>query len=143
LRCYEQRDLSIERVRARLRLGVALAAAGEVGRAREAWREARLGAARLGARPLAALAGAAERGVYSPEERPETVTVPADALSPRQRDVARHLAAGRTNKEIAAHLGLSVRTVDMHVAHVLARLDCRTRTEVVAKLAVTTRRAPD
>jgi DNA-binding CsgD family transcriptional regulator/tetratricopeptide (TPR) repeat protein len=143
LRCYEQRDLSIERVRARLRLGVALAAAGEVGRAREAWREARLGAARLGARPLAALAGAAERGVCSPEVRPETITVPADALSPRQRDVAQHLAAGRTNKEIAAHLGLSVRTVDMHVAHVLARLDCRTRTEAVAKLAVTTRRAPD
>ncbi len=135
LRCYEQRDLSIERVRARLRLGVALAAAGDVGQAREAWREARLRAARLGARPLAAMVAAAESGVRSPASSPERRPVPADALSPRQRDVARHLAAGRTNKEIAARLGLSVRTVDMHVAHVLARLDCRTRTEAVAKLA--------
>lgn len=40
-----------------------------------------------------------------------------------------------TNKEIAARLGLSVRTVDMHVAHVLRRLDCRTRAEAAAKIS--------
>ncbi len=129
LRCFEQRDLSVERVRARLRLGVALAASGDRAGAEAAWREARQRASRLGARPLAALAAS-----LSAANRPADAAS-GETLSPRQQDVARHLAAGRTNKEIAARLGLSVRTVDMHVAHVLARLDCRTRTEAVVKLA--------
>lgn len=55
-------------------------------------------------------------------------------LSPRQRQVARLLCAGQTNKEMASGLGLSVRTVDMHVAHLLARLDCHTRTEAAGRL---------
>jgi DNA-binding NarL/FixJ family response regulator len=56
-------------------------------------------------------------------------------LSSRQREVARDVARGLTNKEIAARLGVSVRTVDMHVAHVLARLDCRTRAQAAARIA--------
>ena len=40
-----------------------------------------------------------------------------------------------TNKEAASELGVSPRTVDMHVAHMLDRLDCRTRSEAIRKLA--------
>lgn len=55
----------------------------------------------------------------------------ASDLTNRQADVLRGLAAGLTSKEIASDLGLSVRTVEMHVARLLQRLNCRTRSEVV------------
>lgn len=60
---------------------------------------------------------------------PEVATVLADAerpaprLTPRQRDVLALLAAGRSNKEIARQLGVSVKTVEYHRAELIARLD--------------------
>ena len=56
-------------------------------------------------------------------------------LSPRQLDVARLLTEGFTNKEIAAQLYLSTRTVEMHVAHLFDRLNCRSRTEAARRLS--------
>lgn len=49
-----------------------------------------------------------------------------DALSPREREVVAALAEGLPNKVIASRLGLSVRTVEMHRARAMARLQCRT-----------------
>ncbi len=43
----------------------------------------------------------------------------------------RQLAQGRTNKEAAAQLGLSPRTVEEHRAHILARLGVRSFAEFV------------
>ena len=50
-------------------------------------------------------------------------------LSRRELEVVRHLAVGRTNREIAQELFLSSRTVDMHVRNILRKLDCRSRVE--------------
>jgi non-specific serine/threonine protein kinase len=50
------------------------------------------------------------------------------ALTPREVEVLHLLAAGMTNPAIAAELFLSVRTVENHVAHILAKLGVRTRT---------------
>ncbi|GIG68867.1 helix-turn-helix transcriptional regulator [Phytomonospora endophytica] len=52
-------------------------------------------------------------------------------LSPREREVAHLLAAGRTNREIAEVLFLSVRTVEHHVASVMRKLGASGRDEVV------------
>ncbi|MBP2471568.1 DNA-binding CsgD family transcriptional regulator [Crossiella equi] len=51
-------------------------------------------------------------------------------LSPREREVAELVAAGRTNREIAELLFLSPRTVERHVAGLLRKLGVRGRAEV-------------
>jgi two-component system, NarL family, response regulator NreC len=58
--------------------------------------------------------------------------VPAlDPLSDRERDVLHLLALGHTNQEIARKLFISVRTVDSHRAHIMAKLGLETRAELV------------
>ncbi|WP_433334345.1 ATP-binding protein [Spirillospora sp. CA-294931] len=51
-------------------------------------------------------------------------------LSPREQDVARLLASGRTNREIAQAMFLSRRTVEEHVANVLRKLGVTSREEI-------------
>ncbi len=53
------------------------------------------------------------------------------ALSERERDVLQLIALGHTNQEIASRLFISVRTVDTHRAHLMLKLDLRTRAELV------------
>jgi DNA-binding NarL/FixJ family response regulator len=50
-------------------------------------------------------------------------------LTPREMTVLELVAAGRTNREIAAQLFVSPRTVDVHVHHILAKLDAANRVE--------------
>lgn len=52
-------------------------------------------------------------------------------LTEREREVFRHAAAGLHNKEIADRLSLSIRTVEVHLSHVLAKLGVSSRTEAV------------
>ena len=54
-----------------------------------------------------------------------------DALTPRERDVLNYLAEGRSNKEVAIALDLSVRTVEMHRATMFDRLQVRTLPEAL------------
>jgi DNA-binding NarL/FixJ family response regulator len=56
-------------------------------------------------------------------------------LTPRQLQVIRRISEGRTNREIAAELYLSVRTIDMHVRHSLIALGCRSRIDAARKAA--------
>jgi DNA-binding NarL/FixJ family response regulator len=53
-------------------------------------------------------------------------------LSPRQRQVLEHLRLGRTNREIAARLSISIGTVNKHVQQVLTVLQVRNRTQAAA-----------
>ena len=55
-------------------------------------------------------------------------------LSKREEQVARLAAAGRTNKEIAAELFLSPRTVETHIAHALTKLGISSREDIAAEL---------
>jgi DNA-binding CsgD family transcriptional regulator/tetratricopeptide (TPR) repeat protein len=54
------------------------------------------------------------------------------ALTAREIEVLRLVAAGRSNSEIAADLFISAKTVSVHVSHILAKLDAATRTEAAA-----------
>lgn len=56
---------------------------------------------------------------------PAPVTVAEEALTNRQREVLYWLAKGKSNKEIAFTLGLSVKTVDTHRAQLMERLGIR------------------
>ncbi|MGW4275750.1 helix-turn-helix transcriptional regulator [Streptomyces seoulensis] len=53
-----------------------------------------------------------------------------DQLSPREREVARLVVQGRSNRDIAESLVLSVRTVEHHVARVLRKLNVTARTDI-------------
>jgi len=56
---------------------------------------------------------------------------PVDDLTAREREVLRLLALGHTNQEIAELLVVSVRTVESHRAHIMARLRISTRAGLV------------
>ena len=55
------------------------------------------------------------------------------SLTPRQAEVLALLAEGKTNRLIAATLGCSERTVEIHVAALLEKADCESRAELIAQ----------
>lgn len=56
---------------------------------------------------------------------------PNDSLSGREREVLMRIARGFSNKEIAAQLGLSVKTVETYKSRVAEKLGLRTRVDIV------------
>jgi len=55
-------------------------------------------------------------------------------LTDREAEVLALIAAGRSNPEIAAQLGLSLKTVQNHVSKVLAKLQVRDRTQAALRM---------
>lgn len=55
---------------------------------------------------------------------------PASALTARELQVMEMLARGMTNREIAEHFQISIKTVDTHRAHVLKKLGVRNNSEL-------------
>lgn len=62
-------------------------------------------------------------------EHAETLMV---SLSPRERQIARMVAAGRTNQAMASALDISVWTVSTHMRRIFAKLAVSNRAEMVA-----------
>jgi DNA-binding CsgD family transcriptional regulator len=106
-------------------LGDEESAALELGAAREAFEQ--LGAAPDLARleePSRLPAAAGPSGTRLAPAKQE--------LSPRELEVLRHVAAGKTNKQIARELGLSEKTIDRHVSNILMKLDVPSRAAATA-----------
>ncbi|MFD1612732.1 PAS domain-containing protein [Sphingomonas tabacisoli] len=71
----------------------------------------------------------------------QTAIARLDRLSQRERQVLQGLVGGMTNKQIARHLEISPRTVEMHRAHMLSELEAATSSEAI-KLAIVAGMAP-
>jgi DNA-binding CsgD family transcriptional regulator len=56
------------------------------------------------------------------------------ALTPTERRVAELVAEGRTNREVAATLYLSPRTVESNLTRIYRKLDVRSRTELAHRM---------
>ena len=93
-------------------------------------------AAALGARPLRdairALALRARLDLAAAPARQAPDDAPG-GLTSREADVLRALAEGLTNREIAARLFISQKTVSAHLAHIFAKLDVHTRVEAAGR----------
>lgn len=70
----------------------------------------------------------------TPREQLQAAGLPRKIkLTPRQRELLPLLAQGRSNKEIAQILSMSVSTAKFHVASMLRTLDCNNRAEAAGK----------
>lgn len=56
---------------------------------------------------------------------------PRTRLSPRQRETLQLLAEGKTNKEVATILNISIKTVETHRANIMLKLDLHSVTDLV------------
>jgi DNA-binding CsgD family transcriptional regulator len=145
-------DSPFERGRAEAAIGSAWAALGEAGAARrhlvvaesllaeagaEAWR--RLAASRLDR--LVIEPGAPASGELVDEVPAASAEPWREVLTERELEVALLVIEGASNREIAAALYLSVRTVEVHVGRILAKLGVRSRVELTVlahRVGVTT-----
>lgn len=90
-------------------------------------------AARRAGQQLSISQAIAEIMTFSlPENSTTSRRVSSSGLSPRETEVLRFLVAGLPDREIAEALFISVRTVEAHVARILAKLGVRTRTAAVS-----------
>jgi DNA-binding CsgD family transcriptional regulator/tetratricopeptide (TPR) repeat protein len=120
-----------EEARSRWRLAEALLATGDRAGAGEQAEAAHEVAVRLGAVPLrTALEGLIRRGRLG-VGGVRTVDVSA-VMTPREAEVLRLLAQGRTNRQIGAELYISEKTASVHVSNIIAKLGAHGRTEAVA-----------
>jgi DNA-binding CsgD family transcriptional regulator len=118
---WERLEAPYEAARVRVLLGQACQALGDEEAAGLELDAARSVFARLGAQPdLARL------------DTPRVPTPPPGPLTARELEVLRLVAAGHTNKSIAAKLCLSERTVDRHVSNILNKLDVPSRAAATA-----------
>ena len=120
---HERLPMPFEAARTRLLLGSALRRTGHRSAARQELEAARTEFERLatpGYAEQARLELASIGGWHSPE----------GALTPVEARVAALVADGRTNREVAGLLFLSVRTVEGHLGHIYRKLGVRSRSEL-------------
>ncbi|HST42965.1 MAG TPA: helix-turn-helix transcriptional regulator, partial [Conexibacter sp.] len=123
----------LERAQLQVELGSMLVRLGRRIEARDALRPAFATADAAGAAPLAERA---RRELVASGLRPRKAALDGVAsLTPRQAQVCGLAAGGRSNREIAQELFLSVKTIETHLAAAYEKLGVSGRAEMVAALA--------
>jgi len=61
----------------------------------------------------------------------ESPAIGPASLTPREREILRHITEGKTNQQIAAELSLSVKTVEWHRTNLMSKLDVHNAVELV------------
>jgi len=121
-----------ERARFDLMHGIVARRAGQRREAAEALRRAMAVFAGLRAKPWSKQAESEldRCGVTRRSRRSARPSSPPDELTATEAVVTRLVAAGLSNREIAAHLVVSVKTVEYHVSHALAKAEVTSRTQL-------------
>uniref|UniRef100_UPI002441E36A LuxR family transcriptional regulator n=1 Tax=Streptomyces sp. YIM 98790 TaxID=2689077 RepID=UPI002441E36A len=141
LDAHRRADSDFERSRTQLLHGMLLRRHRRPGAAREVLRDALVGFERCGAEAWAERVRAELRvGGETPGEGGPPGLSRLAGLTPQQLRIARHVAEGATNREVAARLAVSPRTVDHHLRNVFSTLGIRSRVELTRLL--TTADAP-
>src|SRR5262252_7763000 len=70
-------------------------------------------------------------GFLKGDSRPSDLDNGGIRLTPRQREIVQLLAEGKSSKEVAVALDLSVKTAETHRANIMRKLDCHSVSEVV------------
>ncbi|MFF2719119.1 LuxR C-terminal-related transcriptional regulator [Streptomyces sp. NPDC058011] len=132
---HERAGGDFERARTQLLYGQWLRRRRRTREARTPLRDALVAFQRCSARAWAERAAGELRaaGEQGPLVRPAADGV-LSALTPQQQRIARCVAEGATNREVALRLSLSPRTVDHHLRNVFAALSIRSRTELARLL---------
>jgi DNA-binding CsgD family transcriptional regulator len=127
----EELDLVLEGLWTRIDLGSALAQTNRP-RARDVLERAARDAAELGASTEQQVA---EQRLRALGVRTWRRGVRGELLTEREREIARLVAAGASNPEIAQQLFLSRKTIERHVSNVLKKVGVRNRAELAARVA--------
>lgn len=72
-----------------------------------------------------------EQAWFSKHEEVAEIEEKLSTLTPRENEVMARVVAGEANKVIAAELGLSERTVEIHRSRVMSKMNCRSVAELV------------
>jgi DNA-binding NarL/FixJ family response regulator len=70
-------------------------------------------------------------GYLKGDTRPQNSASGGIRLTPRQREIVQLLAEGKSSKEVAVALSMSVKTAETHRANIMRKLDCHSVSEVV------------
>jgi len=65
------------------------------------------------------------------QQRVAAIRACADQLTPREQEIMRYVLNSTQNKVIAAELGISIKTVELHRANLMTKMKARTSTELV------------
>lgn len=125
---FTRAGMVVNRAQAELLAGIVAGRRGDFGQATSRFASARAVFAAAGAQRLLAETTTAQRSLAG------SCSPSPTSLTRREREVAELAAHGHTNKDIAAHLYLSPRTVEDHLGRVLRKLGLTSRAGIARKL---------
>jgi DNA-binding CsgD family transcriptional regulator len=135
LALHDELPMPFERARTQLAFGERLRRAKQRAEAREPLTEALDAFERLGARPWAERARAELRATGGPAGT-RRAQAAAEQLTPHELQIAVLVSQGMTNREAAAALFLSPKTIEYHLGQIYRKLDVRGRAQLARLMAM-------